>query len=135
MEKIYLTVSLLVFAFVHFGPVSTLSGLNPRGCPHEKNRRYGMCTLFPGYSSCLTDDDCSRGLNCCSYRCGRKCVALVPIPDVKPGLCPDFDDMAFCEHECDHDYDCEADQKCCSNGCGNVCTTPFKDTDNSLKEH
>ncbi|XP_029974604.1 WAP four-disulfide core domain protein 3-like [Salarias fasciatus] len=125
MEKIYLTVSLLVFAFVHFGPVSALSGLNPGGCPREENGVVGICALIPR-KSCFTDDDCSGGLKCCSSGCGRKCVAVAPILEVKPGVCPQFSGPGICIHECNHDYECERNQKCCSTGCGNVCMGPLR---------
>uniref|UniRef100_A0A672FBZ0 WAP domain-containing protein n=1 Tax=Salarias fasciatus TaxID=181472 RepID=A0A672FBZ0_SALFA len=110
MEKISLTVSLLVFAFVHFGPVSTLS---PGVCPREEPGLVGICVFIPG-ESCLTDDGCSSGLKCCRSECGKKCVK-----PVKPGKCPRPSGPGICIQACNHDYDCETDQKCCSNGCGN----------------
>uniref|UniRef100_A0ABM0M9L3 Papilin-like n=1 Tax=Saccoglossus kowalevskii TaxID=10224 RepID=A0ABM0M9L3_SACKO len=93
----------------------------PRLCPSSDSFDFAICTVF-----CSEHSDCDEGRLCCSNGCGRVCTD--PVPDVKPGNCPELEDgTGVCFEGCGNDYDCEGDTKCCSNGCGHICMTPVPD--------
>lgn len=104
-------------------------------------------------NSCTADNQCPRGLKCCSRGCNKECVApcepdctkpdrcvqkpchsLVCNPTCeryeRPGICPINDIISICQitsNSCTSDNQCPSGLKCCSRGCNRECVPPCKE--------
>uniref|UniRef100_A0A672FWV0 WAP domain-containing protein n=1 Tax=Salarias fasciatus TaxID=181472 RepID=A0A672FWV0_SALFA len=132
-EPLYETNALLLFQ-------------NPGVCPREEPGLVGICVFIPG-ESCLTDEDCSPELKCCSSGCGKKCflpclnslseenkhdfaaleqdcqsVSNLSSCSVGPPKPPSHG--GGCRDRCSAQKPCPKHLICCSSKCGRVCKVP-----------